>query len=164
MPSQPHQPTSHTDTHATAKHPTQSGQQDGRSNSECREKPLERDLPWPLHWCLQWEPTLYGFAVESRTFLYRIGLRCRRRYRYYRTFGFSAGPYLEFPEGQPPRRNRRTNACIVDIRRFVETHPAATFVDVELYRDAWLAGAEWVVRNSDSKVLVQSRPTSEGEL
>jgi hypothetical protein len=44
----------------------------------------------------------------------------------------------------------RSRACISDIRSFWASHPWATVVEREIFREAWLAGSQWAAYNPDS--------------
>ena len=116
--------------------------------SELRAPSLVRGLPWPLHWGSRRMPLAYGLVVELHTFLHRMAIRCRRRHG---VFWLSVSSFRR-AEGPPigplhPEENTRKCACIYDIESFVERHPWATILDLETYRDAWQAGAEWAERN-----------------
>ena len=104
-------------------------------------------LPEPLHTCLYRTPSIYGFAVELRSLIHRMELLRKRRYYIY---GLDLGPYIQQTPDGPRNFYTRTRACISDIESFVAVHPWATMVDVEMYRDAWVKGAEWSIRTGDS--------------
>jgi hypothetical protein len=72
-----------------------------------------------------------------------------RKRRYY-IYGLDLGPYIQQTPDGPRNFYTRTRACISDIESFVAVHPWATMVDVEMYRDAWVKGAEWSIRTGDS--------------
>jgi hypothetical protein len=92
-------------------------------------------------------PLVCGFAREIRSLLYRMGIRYKRRYE---VFGLDLGPYHQIrPDGRL-EVNRRTRACTQDIESFAEGHPWATIVDLEIYREAWVAGMKWAESSSDS--------------
>ncbi len=100
---------------------------------------LMRAWPRPLHAGLYRMPLLYGFLREIHSLLHRMTaiyrLRCRMHLIY-------MGPLEQGLAGHR-EPNTRTSACIEDTRRFVSMHPWATFLDLEMYRDAWQAGAKW---------------------
>lgn len=108
---------------------------------------LLRELPEPLHWGLRRFPLFYGFLLECRNFLQRMVLRYKRRYDLY---GIDLGSWHQVGPDGHLEPNTRTHACSADIENFVASHPWATMVDVELYRDAWVAGVKWVESSSDS--------------
>ncbi len=87
---------------------------------------------------------LRGFLLELRSFLYRIALRCKRRYDLY---GLDVGP-LQQTEAGHLRWNTRTRACSEDIKSFAASRPWATMIDLEVYRDAWARGAGWAESSS----------------
>jgi hypothetical protein len=65
----------------------------------------------------------------------------------YKAYFFYVGPFEQDTSGHR-EPNIRTHACIWCIRSFVSDHPWATILDLESYRDAWQAGAEWAEHNS----------------
>jgi hypothetical protein len=92
-------------------------------------------------------PLVYGFALELRSLLHRMGIRYKRRYEVY---GLDLGQLHRITPDGHLALNIRTRACTRDIENFLERHPWATMVDLEMYRDAWLAGAVWAESNSYS--------------
>lgn len=106
---------------------------------ECHAPALLPRLPEPLHAGLYRMPSLYGFARELHSFVHRMAAICKLRYRAYLIY---MGPLEQGPAGHR-EPNTRTCACIEDTRKFVSAHPWATFLDLEMYRDAWQAGAKW---------------------
>ena len=105
---------------------------------------IVRQLPPLLHAGLHRMPSVYAFVVEMHSFLHRMVIRCRLRYRAYFLY---VGPFEQ--EGiERLEPNIRTHACIRDIRSFGERNPWATILDLETYRDAWQAGVEWAANNS----------------
>jgi hypothetical protein len=115
----------------------------------CRSKlfaPLRvEDRPGPLHRGLVRMPLTYGFVLEIHSLLHRILIRRRQRYGAF----FLIMSSVRQKEDQPrPKANIRRCACIRDIESFVEAHPWATILDLEMYRDAWQAGAAWAEDNS----------------
>ncbi len=97
-------------------------------------------LPWPLHVSLNRIPLAYGFAVELRNLLHRMAIRYERRYEAY---GLDFGPSFQKASHGGLEPCTRTRACIRDTKRFAMLHPTASMVDLETYRDAWVAGAAW---------------------
>jgi hypothetical protein len=106
---------------------------------ELRWHSLMKALPSPLHGLLYRLPRAYGFVKEMHSLLHRMAVVCRRPYGMY---GIYMGPLEEEPRGSQ-KLNIRTHACMKDTRTLILDRPWATFVDVELIRDAWLAGAKW---------------------
>ena len=88
--------------------------------------------------------------MELRSLLYRMKVLRKRRYYIY---GLDLGPYIQQTPDGPRNLYTRTRACIDSIENFVEGHPWATMVDIEIYRDAWVAGAEWSICTQDSYKL-----------
>ena|ERR1700728_3531376 len=105
--------------------------------TELREPCLWRSLPGPLHASLYRFPLAYGLVEELHSLLHHMALRWKLRF----------GSYFLYisPEEMLERRqpNTRTHSYMRDMRSFAERHPWATILDLEMYRDAWLAGAEW---------------------
>jgi hypothetical protein len=112
--------------------------------TEYHEPSMVRPLPEPLEVGLRRMPLVYGFVVEMHSFLHRMVARYRRHYGAYLLY---VGPFEEGPS-EHPEPNKRTHACMRDIRSFVEHNPWATTLDLEMYRDSWLAGVEWQKSNS----------------
>ena len=111
--------------------------------TEFRAPLIVRPLPEPLESGLRRMPLMYGFVVEIHSFLHRMALRSRLRYRaYYLYVG-----RLEQESGGHLEPNKRTHACIRDIRSFAQRHPWATHLDLEMYRNAWLAGVQYAESN-----------------
>lgn len=106
---------------------------------------IGRLLPQNLHSLLYRMPRVYGFVVEMHSFLHRMVARYRRRYGVYFVSGM---PLSEQGEDGVQRPNTRIRSCSDDMRNYAIDHPWATSLDLETYRDAWLAGAEWASRNS----------------
>jgi hypothetical protein len=106
---------------------------------------IVRPLPWNLEALLYRIPRVYGFVAEMHSFLHRMVARYRRRYGPYFVSGI---PLSELGEGGVRRPNTRMCSCTDDMRNYAVNHPWATTLDLETYRDAWLAGAEWASRNS----------------
>lgn len=98
------------------------------------------DTPGLLHRGLVRMPLAYGFLLEIHSLFHRIAVRCRQRYGAF----FLIMSSVRQAEDQPRFEvNIRRCACIRDIESFVEEHPWATILDLEMYRDAWEAGAVW---------------------
>jgi hypothetical protein len=115
-----------------------------RDHSRCvlcrtvlREPSLVKSLPAPLDEGLRRFPLVLGFVLEIHTLLHRMSLRYKLRFA---SYFLNISPE-EMAECQTP--NTRTHSYMRDMRSFVERHPWATILDLETYRDAWLAGAEW---------------------
>ncbi len=106
---------------------------------------LVRPLPRHLETALYRLPRVYGFVVEMHSFVHRMASRYRRHFGVYSVLM----PPLSIPiEGGVRKPNTRTRSCIDDMRSFAVNHPWATILDLETYRDAWLAGAAWNANNS----------------
>ena len=92
-------------------------------------------------------PLLRVFLLELRSFLHRIVLQCKRCCY---LDGLSVGPAAEDQtiSLQPGGRNIRTRACSESIDSFAAARPWATMVDFEVYRDAWVRGANWAESNT----------------
>lgn len=106
---------------------------------------IVRPLPKNLESLLYQMPRVYGFVVEMHSFLHRMVARYRRRYGAYFVSGM---PLSELGEDGVRRPNIRIRSCIDDMRNYAVDHPWATILDLEMYRDAWRAGAEWAEGNS----------------
>jgi hypothetical protein len=89
-------------------------------------------------------PLLRVFLLELRSLVYRIGLQYKRRYDLY---GLDGGPLHEKTSSGHLRWNIRTRACSEDMQSFESSRPWATMLDWEVYRDAWVKGAEWAESN-----------------
>ena len=113
--------------------------------TELRAPALVRPLPWGLDSLLYRYPRLYGFVVEMHSFLHRMAYRCRRPLG---ALNVLLPPLSEVGEDGLRVPNIRTRACIDDMRNYAEVHPWATILDLDTYRDAWLAGAERTENNS----------------
>jgi hypothetical protein len=96
-------------------------------------------------WGLYGSALVFGVAEEMHSLLHRMALRRERRYE---SHGLVLGPDWQATPAGRFQVCTRTHACISDIGNFERHNPWATLVDVETYRDAWLAGAEWASRNS----------------
>jgi hypothetical protein len=90
-------------------------------------------------------PSLHEFLPELRSFVHRMELHRTRRYN---LFGVDLGPSNLIAADGHLEGNTRTLACSADIESFLAGHPWATMVDSEVYRDAWVKGAEWALRTS----------------
>jgi hypothetical protein len=125
--------------------------------TELNEPRLVRPLPWGLESALYRLPRVYGFVVETHTYLHRMASRYKRRYGAYFV---SHLPLSELGEDGVRVPNIRVRSCIDDMRNYAESHPWATILDLEMYRDAWLAGAEWADHNSckPDTVIVPNHP------
>jgi hypothetical protein len=105
--------------------------------SESDEQILVPQLPAPIAASLRPFPLVLGFVAEMHSLLHRMALRRRLR---------SASYFLSIPPEEMAERlapHTRTHAYMQDMRNFVARYPWATILDLEMYRDAWLAGAEW---------------------
>src|ERR1017187_2946448 len=101
-----------------------------------------RPLPARLDATLRRFPLAYGFVVEMHSLIHRMAARSQLRFAAY---------FLEVSESEMVERlspNTRTHSYMRDMRSFSERHPWATILDLEMYRDAWQAGAEWGACNS----------------
>ena len=87
---------------------------------------------------------LGGFVAEMRSLPHRMKLQYKRRYDLY---GVDVGLLHEKASDGLLRWNTRTHACNADIENLVEGRPWATMIDVVLYRDAWVKGAEWGIHS-----------------
>ncbi len=90
-------------------------------------------------------PLACEFLLELRSLAYRMRLQYKRHYRVY---GIDLGPCHQMKPSGHPELNMRTLGCIADIENFGSARPWATTIDLEVYRDAWAKGAEWVANNS----------------
>jgi hypothetical protein len=106
---------------------------------KCHERSLAKSVWNFLRISLYRVPLLRGFLLELRSLVYRMALRCKRRYDLY---GLDVGPLHQIEAGHL-RWNTRTRACTSDMKSFEESRPWATMIDLEVYRDAWGRGAEW---------------------
>ncbi len=106
---------------------------------------IGRLLPTRLHSLLYRMPRVYGFVVETHSFLHRMVARYRRRYG---VFGVSGLPLSEVGEDGVQVPNIRMRSCRDYIRNYAQVRPWATTLDLEIYRDAWQAGAEWAAHNA----------------
>jgi len=104
-----------------------------------------RPLPEPLHSVLYPHPRVCGFLAETHSFLHRTAIQYKRRFAAYFLFGLP--PSVAVEEGHHQQSNRGYS-CTEDMRNYVNAHPWATILDLETYRDAWLAGARWGESNS----------------
>jgi hypothetical protein len=121
--------------------------------TELNGQSLVRSLPALIHVGLYRLPSVYGFVVEMHSLLHRIVVRCKRGFSAYfvAVDSFRIQGLAEHPEP-----NTRTYACIRDTRSFAERRRWATILDLETYRDAWLAGAAWAESNSCKSDVAQS--------
>ena len=117
----------------------------GLCRTELNAPRIVRPLPKNLHSLLYRMPRVYGLVTEMHSFLHRMVARYRRRYGVYFVSGM---PLSELGEDGVRKPNTRTRSCIDDMRNYAVDHPWATTLDLETYRDAWLAGAEWAGGNS----------------
>lgn len=119
------------------------------------EPSIVKGFSQPLHGYLLLAPRLYEFLLELRSLRFRMALRRKRQYEVY---GVDWGPAYQYPPDAPPSRCTRTDACRQDIENLVVQYPAATMVDVEMWRNAWVAGAEWA-ENSLCKSAQSNSPS-----
>jgi hypothetical protein len=105
--------------------------------TELHEQCIVRPLPALLDASLRRFPLAFGFVLEMHSLLHRMAARWRLRYAAY----FLVVSAEEMAERLVP--NTRTHSYMRDMRNFFERYPWATILDLEMYRDAWLAGAEW---------------------
>lgn len=138
-------PSPHQNKHQKHPAPRMARLEDAHGYKPVSGQTLPRALPHPLHVGLRRMPLVYGFLVELRSLLNRMVLRSKRRYDLY---GLDLGPAHQGSADGHLELNTQTHACTQDIESFVEAHPWATIVDVEMYRDAWVRGAAWAGRNS----------------
>lgn len=99
-------------------------------------------------------PRLHGLLLETRNFVFRIGKRYSEP-----LCVVSVGPFLQ--EGPPGHlsRNKRTHACIADIRRIFSSRTHLTALDAEIFVAGWKLGAEWAHGNTDNEALRDSLPS-----
>jgi hypothetical protein len=85
---------------------------------------------------------------EMGSLLSRIALLCRvpRGLLY----GLDLGRASQPSPTEYPVPHIRTRACSDHIKTFCNSHPWATLIDENLYRDAWYAGTQWGACNPDS--------------
>lgn len=124
---------------------------DAQRRTEFDEQFLLRSLPARLVASLRRFPLVLGFADEMYSLLHRMALRRRLRFASY----FLYMSPEEMAERHQP--NTRTHAYMRDMRSFSERRPWATILDLELYREAWLAGAEWGAYTSRSCTEAQEK-------
>ena len=106
---------------------------------------LVRPLPQHLEKGLYRFPRVYGLLTEAHSFLHRMASRCRRRFGAYVVWMY---PFpLQTAAGLVPP-DIHIPACIDDMRNYAASHPWATILDLELYGDAWRAGAAWTLRSA----------------
>jgi len=117
--------------------------------TELHEHCIVRPLPALLDASLRRFPLAFGFVLEMHSLLHRMAARWRLRYAAY----FLVVSAEEMAERLVP--NTRTHSYMRDMRNFSERYPWATILDLEMYRDAWLAGAEW-----GSHIYTQARGAS----
>jgi hypothetical protein len=115
-------------------------------HTEFHEHQIAPSLPEPLHSALLPFPIAYGFVAEMHSFLHRMAIRRKKRFGAY--FLWGVGPSVVGADGLR-HLNIRGYACTNCMKNYAVTHPWATILDLETYRDAWLAGAEWAENNSD---------------
>ncbi len=120
---------------------------DDLRRKESRGRLIVQEVGALLRLGLRRMPLVYGFALELRSLLHRMRIRCKRRYDVY---GLDLGPFHQTSIDGHLEVNTRTRACTQDTENFADRHPWATILDLEMYRDAWLAGAAWAESNSDS--------------
>lgn len=89
---------------------------------------------------------LRRYLLELRSFQYRIALLYKSPSGRYLQ-GVDPGPYYQYSQDGHPELNIHTHICTAYIKHFWSSHPWATVIDMELYRDAWVAGAEWTENN-----------------
>jgi len=89
-------------------------------------------------------PLMYGFAKLMRSLAPRIAAVCKPRYTLY---PLCVGRFERASTGHLVP-NIRKHACTRDIRNFVSSHPWATILDLQAYRDAQLEEVEWAESNS----------------
>ncbi len=89
-------------------------------------------------------PLLRVSLLELRSLVYRIALQCKRRYDLY---ALDVGPAHQLTIHGHLSRNTRTRACSESIENFLAGRLWATMVDLEMYRDAWVSGANWAESN-----------------
>lgn len=105
----------------------------------------EPETPRLLYRVLVRMPLAFGCALEMHSLLHRIAIRCRRRSE---TFFLLFSSVRQRKDQPHPEANIRRRACIRDIESYVAQHPWATILDLEIYRDAWQAGAAWAESNA----------------
>jgi len=76
--------------------------------------------------------------VHRMARLYRLKLDVR---------GVDVGPYFAPTLDGSVRLDRRSHACSADIEHCAAERHWLTPVDVELFREAWMLGAEWSAHN-----------------
>jgi hypothetical protein len=118
--------------------------------TECYWPSLIPGLPPLLHGCLRRTPLLHGFVLEIHNLVHRMGIRYKRRFGAFHLYIEGLFPKEATLHPQPHTRGRY---CMFDIRKYGQRNPWATILDLETYRDGWLAGAEWAVGNSYKATL-----------
>jgi hypothetical protein len=94
-------------------------------------------VQWLLRVCVA---ELCSLVVRIR-FQYRQVLRLE---------GVGVGPLAERDRNGVLQPCKRSQICIRDMKNFVASHPWATDFDRRLFRDAWMEGAKYSDRISDS--------------
>jgi hypothetical protein len=90
-------------------------------------------------------PILQGFLLETRSLVYRMGIRYKRPHD---VDGVVFGPYWEKTSDGNLPLSIRTQSCIGDTERFVNGFPWVTTIDAAVFVHAWELGAEWGMSNS----------------
>ena len=112
-----------------------------RQSLECG---LLRALPRPRHAGIYRMPLVFGFVTLMSSLAPRIAAACKLRCRISRLCaGLCEGALAEHLEP-----NSHARAYTRDIRNFVSSHPWATILDLQAYRDAQLEEVEWAESNS----------------
>jgi hypothetical protein len=81
-----------------------------------------------------------GYKLELRSFLHRIALRSEKSRQ---SFFLRLGAVCHLGQTGLPEECIRMRDCTRDIESFVASHPWATAIDWDHYREGWEAGARW---------------------
>ena len=115
-----------------------------RCHKQSHELGLTGALPWPLHAGIYRKPSVYGFVKLMHSPALRTVSGCKPRYR---TCLLCVGPCVGALAGHR-EPSIHAHAYTRDIRNYVLTHPWATILDLQVYRDVWPEGVEWAESSS----------------
>jgi len=81
-----------------------------------------------------------GYRRELRNFLHRLALRSAKRYL---AMPLQVGAACHLDPTGVPVECIRTRDCIRGIKNFAASHPTATVMDWDHFREGWEAGEKW---------------------
>jgi hypothetical protein len=81
-----------------------------------------------------------GGRQELRNFLHRLALRSAKRYP---AMPLQVGVACHLDPTGVPVECIRTRDCVGDIKNFAVSHPKATVMDWDHFREGWEAGEKW---------------------